>query len=118
MIRLYQKVYRSLSLGSDGKRSAQPVEGYVVYIHPEGRFYSVEFTFPAGKFRESFNFTPEEKEEARQSGIISCLPPAPDHPHRRRGNQYTRGRLPEGVTAEDFEFDQDEGDDFDPCVLL
>ena len=28
--------------------------GKVVYIHPRGRFYTLEFAFPGGKFRESF----------------------------------------------------------------
>ncbi len=30
-------------------------EGTVVYIHPKGRFYTLEFTFQAGTFRESFS---------------------------------------------------------------
>jgi hypothetical protein len=30
------------------------VTGTVVYIHPEGRFYTLEFNFPGGTFRESF----------------------------------------------------------------
>ena len=40
-------------------------EGTVVYIHPEGRFYTLEFTFPGGldgkprKFRESYWTMPE-----------------------------------------------------------
>ena len=28
--------------------------GTVVYIHPKGRYYTLEFTFPDGTFRESF----------------------------------------------------------------
>lgn len=29
--------------------------GTVVYIHPRGRFYTLEFVFPRGTFRESFS---------------------------------------------------------------
>ena len=28
--------------------------GKVVYVHPAGRFYTVEFESPGGQFRESF----------------------------------------------------------------
>lgn len=31
----------------------------VTYIHPERRFYQVEFECPGGKFRESFLFPPK-----------------------------------------------------------
>lgn len=31
-------------------------EGTVVYIHPERRFFSVEFKFDYGSFRQSFYF--------------------------------------------------------------
>ena len=31
----------------------------VTYIHPEHRFYQVEFECPGGKFRESFLFPPK-----------------------------------------------------------
>lgn len=35
----------------------RPVEGVVTYIHPEFRFYVVEFAAPAGyRFRETFYF--------------------------------------------------------------
>lgn len=30
--------------------------GTVVYIHPEGRYYMLEFTFPGGTFRECYQF--------------------------------------------------------------
>lgn len=32
----------------------QTLTGKVVYVHPERRFYTVEFEFEYGKFRESF----------------------------------------------------------------
>ena len=31
-----------------------PMEGKVIYIHPEGRFYIVEFTVRGGTVRECF----------------------------------------------------------------
>ena len=31
-----------------------PMEGKVIYIHPEGRFYTVEFSVRGGKVRECF----------------------------------------------------------------
>ncbi len=31
-----------------------PMEGKVIYIHPQGRFYTVEFSLRGGKVRESF----------------------------------------------------------------
>lgn len=41
-----------------GEHRCEPMAGRVVYIHPEGRFYTLEFTFPGihgtYRFRESF----------------------------------------------------------------
>ena len=41
-----------------GEKTSEKIDclgvGKVVYVHPAGRFYIVEFTFPGGKFRESF----------------------------------------------------------------
>lgn len=31
-----------------------PMRGKVVYIHPKGRFHTVEFNTPGGPIRESF----------------------------------------------------------------
>lgn len=57
---------------SDGNQSARDYGNFseVVYIHPEGRFYCVEFTFPGGTFRETRYFTQAEKEEAWARGIF------------------------------------------------
>ena len=33
----------------------ESVTGTVVYIHPRGRFYTLEFKFPRGSFMESFS---------------------------------------------------------------
>lgn len=35
-------------------KSARPMEGKVVYIHPKGRFHTVEFQTMGGPVRESF----------------------------------------------------------------
>lgn len=35
-----------------------PEKGRVVYIHPEGRFFTLRFDFPKGSFRESFPIAP------------------------------------------------------------
>lgn len=44
-----------------GEKSSEKIDclgvqktGKVVYVHPAGRFNIVEFTFPGGKFWESF----------------------------------------------------------------
>ena len=41
-----------------GECSGRTYSGTVVYIHPRGLFYTVEFAFEKGSFRESF-FGPE-----------------------------------------------------------
>lgn len=40
--------------GGGNMRKHEVATGTVVYIHPKGRFYTLEFTFPGGSFRESF----------------------------------------------------------------
>lgn len=40
--------------GLEGGVMLPPEKGRVVYIHPEGRFFTLEFTFPKGTFRESY----------------------------------------------------------------
>ena len=37
-----------------GFRKMKSAIGEVVYIHPKGRFFTVEFTFAGGKYRESY----------------------------------------------------------------
>lgn len=36
------------------KEARSEATGTVVYVHPRGRFYTVEFCFPFGSFRESY----------------------------------------------------------------
>lgn len=34
----------------------KPMTGTVVWVHPKGRFYTVEFSFPLGNIRECYPF--------------------------------------------------------------
>lgn len=38
----------------ENDRGGKKLKGRVVYIHPLGRFHTVEFQLPGGTFRESF----------------------------------------------------------------
>ena len=62
-MRLGQKVVRRPETfnGSDTdlKEKFRTLSGKVVYIHPEGRYHTVEFELPGGKARESFLGTEE-----------------------------------------------------------
>ena len=31
-----------------------PIQGRIVYVHPKGRYYTVEFPMPRGNIRESY----------------------------------------------------------------
>lgn len=52
------RVRRRIEYGMNGGPLLPPETGTVVYVHPEGRFYTVEFTFtgPWGvrRIRESY----------------------------------------------------------------
>lgn len=45
------KVKRKVEFGSEGGSLLPAMEGTVVYVHPEGRFYTVEFCFGTGDRR-------------------------------------------------------------------
>ena len=49
----------------NGKQYYTPLPGKVVFIHPEKRFYTVEFYFKENYVRECFFFPEEQKEEGR-----------------------------------------------------
>lgn len=51
MVKLGQRVLRTPETFGEGKR---PMVGRVAYIHPQGRFHSVEFELGGGRVRESF----------------------------------------------------------------
>ncbi|PKM72235.1 MAG: hypothetical protein CVU91_10945 [Firmicutes bacterium HGW-Firmicutes-16] len=42
--------------GAGPKGKPVTVPGHCVYIHPERRFYTLEFKLPGGTIRESFPF--------------------------------------------------------------
>lgn len=42
----------------------------VVYIHPEGRFYTLKFVYPNGSFCESRFFSESEKEIGARQGLF------------------------------------------------
>lgn len=64
-VKLGDKIKCRIQFGMEGGGLLPAVEGTVVYIHPERRFYTLEFTFPGRepgevrRFRESYLFPPE-----------------------------------------------------------
>jgi len=64
-IKLGDRVKRRIEYGMEGGTLLPAEEGTVVYIHPQGRFYTVEYSFPGRdgrvhKFRESYTMKQEE----------------------------------------------------------
>ena len=61
-VKLGDRIRAKISYG-DGGSLLPAEEGTVVYVHPEGRFYTVEFTFPGAwgvrKFREAYLLPPD-----------------------------------------------------------
>ena len=58
-IKVGDRVRRRVEYGMEGGTLLPAEEGTVVYVHPQGRFYTVEFTFTARdgrveRFRESY----------------------------------------------------------------
>lgn len=63
MLRLGDKVKKGINWTDDEpsrpgvkKKVRETAEGKVVYIHPRRRYYTLEFIFPGGKYRESYSF--------------------------------------------------------------
>lgn len=79
------------TLGPGSVERPRTTWGRVCYIHPEGRYYEVEFTFTNGKFRESRFFTERERRDAINAGII--------HPVR---NRAARKKSPVSSTPPTF----------------
>ena len=59
---------RPVSIAADKDLRTFPAT--VVYIHPLGRYYMVEFKFGGRTFRESRFFSEEERDELERAGII------------------------------------------------
>lgn len=51
MIKIGGKVIKPITID---KSTTRPLSGVIVYIHPEGRYYTAEFETDGGKLRESF----------------------------------------------------------------
>ncbi len=62
MIRVGDKVCQKLSYRMSNEEDRRqgmadkPMTGTVVWVHPRGRFYVVEFTFDLGNIRECYPF--------------------------------------------------------------
>lgn len=57
-LKLGDRMKARINYGGEGGSLLPMEEGTVVYIHPEGRFYTLEFKFPKGSFRESYHIAP------------------------------------------------------------
>lgn len=54
-ITLGERVRRlAISMSGTDRKGPKPMEGRVIYIHPKGRFHTVEFSTMGGPVRESF----------------------------------------------------------------
>lgn len=69
MFKLHDIIVASPENVSSGA-SDIPTRAKVVYIHPEGRFYELEFKYLLGSIRETRYFTEAELEAARREGIL------------------------------------------------
>lgn len=81
-IHLGDEITAKVNYGMEGGTLLPPEKGRVVYIHPEGRFFTAEFRFERGSFRESFAITgritspmwgQEPLENGRQAGRARWL---------------------------------------------
>lgn len=52
------------------------VRGQVVYIHPAGHYYTLEFRGERGNFRESRNFSEAELAEGSRAGLFPKMAPS------------------------------------------
>lgn len=54
-VSLGERVRRlAISMSGTNSKGPKPMEGRVIYIHPKGRFHTVEFSTMGGPVRESF----------------------------------------------------------------
>ena len=70
MVKVGDRVKMRINYGMEGGALLPKEEGVVVYVHPKGRFFTVEFTFPGPegpqKFRESYAIAPPPEALAPQ----------------------------------------------------
>lgn len=70
-------------------------ECVVVFIHPEWRFYTVEFTTDLGwKFRESYFFADKRPDGPPLPEHVRQEREMPDFPGKKRGTRWSKGRGP------------------------
>lgn len=75
-IKVGDRVRRHIEYGMEGGGLLPTEEGVVVYVHPEGRFYTVEFTFPGKepgevrRFREAYIMREDEKDPSPGCGLV------------------------------------------------
>ena len=74
MFKLHDFIPASPQSISESKLRETAGKAEVVYIHPLGRFYTLEFTYPGGKFRESRFFSETEKEIGARQGLFQQRP--------------------------------------------
>ena len=69
-----QETTKTTRKSSTNENTAMTSSGKVVYIHPEGRFYTVEFLYPDGsRIRETKRFTPQEFLLGLEQGMFPKL---------------------------------------------
>lgn len=96
--------------GTQKNQEACGGKAKVVYIHPLGRYYTLEFTFADDSFRESRFFTEAEKEAGERNGTFRKIR---KDVQRRKSEQRKRATgCPPGYIMEDFDFDEDGTDPF------
>ena len=90
-IKLGDRIRARISYGMEGGGTLPTEEGTVVYIHPEGRFFTLEFTFPnryggVQKFREAYIMDPPPERIAPPPGALPFS-------HGRHHNMEARASL-------------------------
>ena len=81
------KIKRKIEYGAEYGSNLPPEEGVVVYIHPQNRYYTVEFTFPKGKIRESYPMKNKITNPTHETARIPIGPQLPGD--RRKGEKKT-----------------------------
>lgn len=70
MFKLHDIIPAAPQTISESKEHPAAGKAEVVYIHPEGRYYVLKFTYPGGSFCESRFFSESEKEIGARQGLF------------------------------------------------
>lgn len=104
MIKLHEMVPARPQTINEKEGGQGKTEAKVVYIHPEGRYYILEFKYASGSFCETRFFTEEEKAIGRRQNLFR--PVKPSSPPRS---------APPGFMTATYAFDEDPfEEDYDP----